>query len=383
MNRLRTFLLFLTLLTALGFGTAYGQEVHRLFENTVSISEDIPDDAFVVANEVSLSGTFADDVWAAGKNVRFDGGAHDDLRLASMEILTINGPVKGDLQAVTASGNMLLNTNTVVGASTWLRGPKQITVHGVYEGDVHIAAAKIVLGATFKGNVTLDSPEIRMLSGTHIEGDLTTVGEEIFPLPADVTLVGTQRQVPRTTNEVDTLLTQLRWNLLAAQFISSFLVGLLMIRLMPRYMGQSVDILLQFRGPCFTTGSLTLAIGAFVGYILVFTLYASGLGIFMLSVTGVFFYLGKIVVALAIGAKLLQTRNAFTFKRLMLALLLGLSLLYLLFSIALIGFTLYILISCWGMGALIIAIRSSQRVIQADIPPHLQKSNPAPEEESS
>lgn len=351
-------------------------ETRRLFEDAVTLADTFGNDAFVLANDVSLTGRFEDDLWAAGRTVRFNGEALDDLRLAGMDILTLDGPVGGDLIALAGTGNMLLDTRTSVQGDTQLRGNRQVTLRGRYRGDVRITAQRAVIDADIDGTLRLDAADIRVRSGTRIGGDLIRRGGDPVSLPEGVRLEGSQQSEPRTPSRLDATLQQWKWFLRVAQVLNAFLLGIVLIRFVPRFMGTSMDLLLQYRGPTLLTGLLFLLFGGLGGYLLLSTLLAGGLGGFLLLGTGMLFYAGKIPVALALGVYLLRGGGEFTFKRLALALLLGLLPLYLLFSVAFIGPPLYILLSCWGLGALVAAIRNSQRVIRTEIPPSLHQPDP-------
>jgi cytoskeletal protein CcmA (bactofilin family) len=348
-----------------------GKSVHHTDTET--------NDLFLLSDEARLEGIYEEDVWVAGRQVRFTGEAKNDLRLAGLEVLTVEGPVRGDLSAVAWAGNMLISTNAVVEGAATLQGNKRITVSGRFGGDVQISAPNVVVEAEIDGTLTVDAPEIRILPGTRIGGDLVSTGERDLQLARGVTLEGEQRQVASASTTLEDTLNQWMWLLKAAQILSALLVGLLLLRLVPRFMGRSVDLLITHRGACMGVGSITLLVGGAAGLLFLSTFYAGGTGIFLLTVTGLLFYMGKIVAALALGAFLLRSSDGFSFGRLSLAYLLGLLTLSLLFSVAIIGPPLYILTSLWGMGSLVLAIRQSQQVLHAEIPPHLQ----APESPSN
>ena len=361
---------------SLGRARSPAPETARLFENSVTLANTFTNDAFVIANDVSLTGIFEDDLWAAGRTVRFNGEAKDDLRLAGLEVLTVEGTVGGDLLAVAGTGNMLVETNTVVRGHAHLRGNQQVTVNGTFDGDLVITAKRTVIRGDISGTLTLDAADIRILPGTRIGGDLVRRGGDPVSFPDGVLVEGEQTTEPRAVSQLDSTLAKWKWFLRGAQLLNAFLVGIVLIRFLPRYMGNSVDLMLQYRGPTLFTGMLFLLFGGIGGYFLLPTVLASGLGVFMMATTGMLFYCGKLVVALALGVYLLRKDGGFTFARLALSLIVGLLPLYLLFSVAFIGPPLYILTSCWGMGALIAGVRNSQRVIRTEIPPNLQQPDP-------
>jgi cytoskeletal protein CcmA (bactofilin family) len=338
------------------------QDIWRIGEERIQLTAPVTRDAFLLANDIRVESEVQDDLWAAGRQVRFLGSARDDVRLAGLEVLMIDGPIDGDLTAVAGVGNLVVSTNTVLKGSALLKGNQQITVKGSLGGDVHVIGPRTEIHADIAGNLFLEADDIRILPGTRIQGNLYYPGESRIPLPAGVQLEGEQLPRPRGSSNLQQTLGQWKTLLWFAQWLNAFWIGLLLLRLLPRTMLQCVDQLLQRRGPVLTIGSLTLILGSLAGYFLLPSIFATGLGIFLLLGTGLFFYTGKIVVAMALGVYLLRKRESFSFKTLAVALLLGLLLLYLLFSVALIGTPIYILVSCLGMGSLLNSLRASQRI---------------------
>ena len=162
--------------------------------------------------------------------------------------------------------------------------------------------------------------------------------------------------------------------LMGIQFITAFVIGLLSLRVLPRFTGQNVDVLLHHRNPALTIGLLSFLVLSFSGYFLLASVLGTGVGIFLLLVTSVVFYLGKIMVAYALGLIILRQKTDLSFGKLTLALFIGLVVLYTAYSMVYIGDILYMMTSCWGMGSILVSIRNSQRVIKIEVPPPLNKT---------
>ncbi|MDA3874162.1 MAG: hypothetical protein PF795_09390 [Kiritimatiellae bacterium] len=356
------------------------RETWRLFETEVEFDGTALEDYFAVANDVTLSGHFKDDLWAAGRNVRFSGSVDSNLRLYSLEVLTVEGPVGGNLRAITSTGNLLLGANTVVTGDAHLFSGKRVTVKGRIERDLSIQASNVVIEAEVMGNLTLRAGDVQLLPGTRIYGDLIHYSDQSLPLPQGVEVLGERKQLPPAPSEIETTLRQWRWGLRAIQILTACILGLLMLRILPRFTGQNVDLVLHYRNPSLSIGFFSLILFGFAGYFLLPSLIGSGVGIFLLLITGLLFYLGKIVVAFAIGLALLRQKTDLSFGRLALALILGLLVLYTSYTIPYIGSALYVLTSCWGMGAMLTSIRNSQRVLQIELPPSHKPQNPSSEE---
>jgi len=345
-------------------------------QEAIDFSGTAEEDYFALARTAVLSGTFREDVWAAAEEVRFSGTAEDDVRLASARILTVDGRINGNLRGVSGAGNILVTTNAVVRGHTVLEGNQRITVKGRFEGNVRLAAPKLVVESEILGDLTVASSDVQLLPGTVVHGNLYTHTDRPLPLPEGVRVEGERISVEPGASDLRETLEGIYWTLKLVQFISALLIGLLLIRLLPRSTGQILDTVFQRRGPAMTVGVLALTLLGTGGYFLLFTVIGTGVGLFLLTVTGLLFYLGKIVVALALGLLLLRQRESLTLGRLALALILGLAVLYTLFSLAYIGTVIYLVASAWGAGAMLIALRNSQRVIKMQLPPELKNSEP-------
>ncbi|MEX2606060.1 MAG: hypothetical protein WD708_01845 [Kiritimatiellia bacterium] len=350
-------------------------ETWRMFETEVNFDGTALEDYFAVANDVSLSGAFKDDLWAAGRNVRFSGSVDSNLRIYSLEVLTVEGPVGGNLRAITSTGNLLVGADTVVTGDAHLFSGKRVTVKGRIGRDLSIQASQAVIEAEILGNLTLRAGDIQLLPGTRVHGDLIHYSTRSLPLPPGVEVLGERRQLPPAPSDIETFLRQWKWGLRAIQLLTSCILGLLMLRILPRFTGQNVDLVLHYRNPSLSIGIFSLILFGFAGYFLLPSLIGTGVGIFLLLITGLLFYLGKIVVAFAVGLTLLRQKTDLSFGRLALALILGLLVLYSSYTIPYIGSALYVMTSCWGMGAMLTSIRNSQRVLHIELPPSDKPAN--------
>lgn len=375
----RWLLLLLMSCTAL-YAEELPRETWRMFEAEVTFDGTAREDFFAVANDVNLSGSFKDDLWAAGRNVRFSGSVDSNLRLYSLEVLTVDGPVGGNLRAITGTGNLLVGANTVVTGDAHLFSSKRVTVKGRMERDLSIQASEAVIEAEIVGNLILRAGDIHLLPGTRVHGDLIHYSTQSLPLPQGVEVLGERKQLPPAPSEIESTLRQWKWGLRAIQLLTSCILGLLMLRVLPRFTGQNVDLILHYRNPSLSIGIFALVLFGFAGYFLLPSLIGTGVGLFLLLVTGLLFYLGKIFVAFAIGLALLRQKTDLSFGRLALALIIGLLVLYSSYTIPYIGSALYVMTSCWGMGAMLTSIRNSQRVLHIELPPsHTPSTNPTSE----
>ncbi|MGA0334045.1 MAG: hypothetical protein ACO3N7_08125 [Kiritimatiellia bacterium] len=371
MRRQRVRPFFLILLLS-GICTGLQADTRRLFEESVVFSERAEEDFFTLANEVVLSGEFDEDVWAAGRKIRFTGQIADDARFYALEMLQSDGLIEGNLWAASGVGNLLLDSNSVVYGNAVLQAGKRVTVRGRIDGDLWVEAPSVLIEAEILGNLTLRAGEIQLMPGTVVHGDLLNRNPKSLPLPAGVRVDGERKQISDEPGELSARIRNLKWMIRGLQFVSAYLIGLLLLRVLPRFTGQNVELLLHHRNPALSIGIFSFLFLSVTGYFLLLSVLGIGVGLFVLLLTGLLFYLGKIMVAYAIGMILLRQRSDLSFGKLALALFIGLLVLYSAYSLLYIGGALYFMTSCWGMGAILTSIRNSQRVLKIQVPPSLK-----------
>lgn len=330
-------------------------------------------DVFLFGRDlVEIDGTYHQDLWAAGRRVEFRGVAHDDVRLAAAEFLTVDGEMTGGTLRALSGQNLLVNTNAVLRGSVHLTATRNLTINGEFTGNVTARGSRIIVAARVDGDLTLNGSEITVMPDSRISGTLFYSGDRPPHLPQGVSDADPVALALPESGEV--LFSQYRWMIRAIQLFSSFLIGLLLVRFLPRFTGNCVETVLKLQPQCMFLGLMTTLLLGFTGYFLMVSVLGLGVGLFLWTLLGLLFYSGKIVLALALGALVVKHREPLTFFRLSLGLLVGLVLLYAVFSLPWIGTTVWIIISCWGMGAMIHSIRSSQRVLKLEIPLDLREN---------
>lgn len=348
-------------------------EERWIVQDEIILVADAKQDVFALANLVDLDGIYADDVWAGGRRVTFRGHAADDVRLFAAEVLTFDGIAEGGLRAI-SSGNMLVNTNSVVTGNAVLSAGRNLTVNGTFHGDLRASAPRLVMDVQVEGSLTLQSQDVTILASSRVGGNLY-YQSNTRPNAPDGVVAGEWIQVEPDTGMQDTL-RRWRWALRGIQLFTAFVVGLVMVRFLPRYTGYCVETMLKLQPSALLLGLFSSVVMGLCGYFLLPSVIGTGVGIIILLILFFLFYCGKIIAALALGATLVKHKVPLTFFRLSGGLFLGLAILYGLFALPFVGTTLWVLVSSWGMGAMIQTIRNSQRVLKLEIPDDLREDTP-------
>lgn len=344
--------------------------------DTLSLEVEARRDVFLFGNHVEIDGRYHADLWAGGRRVTFRGVGADDVRLFSSEFLTFDGIIQptGSLRGISL-GNLLVNTNAVIRGPARLTTARNLTLNGSFDGPLTLSAGRLVFSARVNGDVHLTSSDVVIMPGSRITGNLIVhnpeplsvpealVGGEIFHQPLDPDTIG----IPASWI----------WWFRIFQIINGFILGLLMVRFLPRFAGNSVEILLQFQPQTLLLGLLTALFLGLAGFALLASRMAAGAGILLLGALTFLGLAGHLLVALALGALLVRHRQPLTFFRLALGLLAGLFLLQGLFALPWIGGSLWFITAATGLGAAINTIRNTQNPLKLDIPaerPHIPRT---------
>lgn len=323
-------------------------------------------------NTVEMEGEYHEDVWGGGRRVTFRGHAQRDARLFATEVLKVDARVDGGLRAH-AMGNLLVNTNTVVSGHTVLSARESLTLNGAFTGDVRATAGRVVVDARVGGSLVLNAGETVILPGTRIEGDLLYETESAPGIPPGVVQGDVSRLVHADSTFEDAL-ARLHWQVTGALFLTCFVSGLLLVRLLPRFAGTCVENTLVLNAGTLVLGLVTTGTFFLGGLLLLPTHMGTGLGFLFLGLLCLLVFTGMLVSALSLGTLLVKHHSPLTFFRLSFGLLAGLVVLFGLLFLPWVGFPLWFLLSTWGAGAVVRTIRDSQRVLKLEIPENLRNT---------
>lgn len=368
MMRARTagtvFLLFATLGRAHGVDIATPQDYvlpagetasNELFLSTITarIEGHAADDVFAVAQKgLDIPGLLGGDAWLMARTVNLDGSAADHVR-GLAETFTVRGDLARGLAVMATTVH--LATGSVVHGYAAMLG-EHVMVEGRIEGPAQLLAQSVTLGGDLGGDVRLVAQDIVVLPGTRIGGNLIyTAPRELF-LDHSVQLGGEliRRAPDQAGASARSWADRMAFKVL--QFAASFLAGLPLILLFPRLTGRATRLLRHATPRVMMTGLAALfvlplaAVAAFISVI------GIPLALMVAAFYGILLYIAKVVVALALGAVVLQRPGPQSRSAVVGLLALGLFLLYAFASLPVVGGSVALLIGIMGLGALSLAL---------------------------
>lgn len=165
--------------------------------------------------DIQLIQPFDDDLLAAGHRVSVAGPVAGDTAVAGFD-LGLSAPIGGDLLAIGYDVSLLstIGGDATVAAIDLFVGPEariggdllasaaDARIDGAIQGDVQLAGRHVVVSGSIAGSLDVVADTLELLPGTRILGDLRFAGPDPVRKGDDVTIKGTIRhhyQEPEST----------------------------------------------------------------------------------------------------------------------------------------------------------------------------------------
>ncbi|NGX38372.1 MAG: hypothetical protein K1000chlam2_01545 [Chlamydiae bacterium] len=297
--KIRIFLAFL-----LAFFPLFGEEVHR--GNYTAASE-----------SVRITGVVTGNVYVIGSKITVEGQINGNL-IAFGAMIDIPGEVRGNARLIGG----------------------QVEIGGTIGGNVKAYTGQLNLDsqATIKGNLTYSSPEQAQIDpGATIDGKVT-----YNPFQ------GVFKGKWKKTFFLGARLTGLLMN-----FLFSFVIGWIFLKVFPQRTKKAVEILRKTPWKAFWIGLITVILIPIACLVLFITILGFPLGLALLAFSLLGFYTAKIFPILwAANACFPKLRLK---KHMLLILALGLIVFFILTQIPFVGGILSLAFTFFGLGAILLA----------------------------
>ncbi|MCZ7591499.1 MAG: hypothetical protein M5U15_04790 [Kiritimatiellae bacterium] len=341
------------------------------FYGTSAIFDGIAhDDIFALAQTIKYNGEAEGDVWLAAGEINVAGNIARHLRAAGQSFV-LKGAVDGDVTAFSSS--LQISTNAIIRGKLDAMA-QQASLEGQFDDDVHVIATSITLAGTYGEAVRIIGKDIIVMPGTRIAGDLNyTSPKELF-LDPSVVLGGKLNRLSAKQSPPSTARDYLQAAALhGAKAAAALLCGLALIALFPFYVARATREVQRSIFRCGAIGGLAF-IGAPIAAIgLALSLIGLPLAAITLALYGSLLYLGKIVLALAIGSVALRINRApGGFGQIAKMLIVGLVIIYALTFIPGFGGTIGLLIGIIGFGALVLSMVNGRAIVVRKAPSNKQ-----------
>lgn len=328
----------------------------------VEISGTVNGDVVVAGGQLLVDGTVNGDLLAAGGTINLTGEVTQDVRIAGGQI-TIGGKVGRNLTV--AGGNVEVTQSSEVGGGLLVAGGN-IMLSGEIPGDVTVFAGNLTIASKIGGNVNAYVGSMRLTSNASIEKDLVYTSEEEAMIDNNASISGqmlrktppegmTPKELPSVRSIYGNLF-RMRVQAAIIGFLSSLLVGVILLKLFPSFVETIINSLEKKVWASLAWGFVLMIFTPIALVVVMITIIGIPLALILFMFYFIFLYLAKIFVSYLIGSRLKKRLNL---QSSYLVMGVGLLAYYLLALAPLVGGLWAFVVTLVGFGASFLAIRKS------------------------
>lgn len=351
--------------------------------DNITIDGEIEGDFIGIAAKITTNGKVRNSVSVLCENYTHSGKIEGSVRIGAKSI-QINGKIGRSLLAF-CFADFQLGSKGSIGNDAIIES-NIINIDGTIYGKTKLTAEKVYITGIIENDIEIEADEIQILAPALIKGDLTYTSSKqaTIDISSGVTIVGdTKWNLPKDINgDSQKSFTGIVQNI--AELLAVFLFGIILFSFSGKYISETMNQLTNNFGITTAVGflstivfiiSLVILIVSLILMIVGATLISSNnavIGATILAIStlllpitsfitvsgGILLYSGKIVIALLIAfhiTKLTKSKTKIIGKT---KLLIGLVILFALFTVPYLGNLVKILVAIVGAGGIILGIKN-------------------------
>ncbi|HKK54283.1 MAG TPA: hypothetical protein VJ926_02065 [Patescibacteria group bacterium] len=323
---------------------------------------------YVVSNNITIEGVVNGDLIALAQNITVKGKVVGDIISASQN-LNVEGEVGGNIRSITNTASLinttvkrnvnLVGTNILISENSnisWdaLVLARVVEMRGTVQGSLHGVADKLLISGDVNKDVSFtinqnddyyQGEPIKITSDSNIKGNLNYSYNK--NLNIDKSLIAGAINFNKKNIENDWQ--KNIWNFIIAVF-SALVVGLVFISISKKEMTIIQEKANSRYGKSLLVGLGILFLTPIVSIILMMTIIGIPLGFIMLILWFITLYFAQIMVSLGLGKQIREKLFKAKKKNIMADLIIGITVLYLLFSIPIFGGVITFFSTLLGLG---------------------------------
>lgn len=330
--------------------------------SNLTIEGKITGDVICAGQSISITGDVAGDVICVGQSINISGKVGGSLRVAGNAI-NLSGKIAHSAMAFGAA--ITTSASSSVGWD-FLAYASALDARGNIGRDLHGGAGKANIAGQISGNLNLNfgaqdkNKQPLTIAGTaKINGDVkyTSVANAVIANGA-VIKGQTIHDLPKTTAKKSNFTNLGWWWWKLISIFSALVIGLILISFWREQILKITDLMLNKIGPSFGWGLLALLLTPLIIIILLITIIGIPLSLILLALWLIALYASKILVGILIGRSLINNYWPKQKDSLILAMIIGIVIAYLIFSLPIIGLFISLLAMLWGLGGIMLALKN-------------------------
>ena len=328
--------------------------------SNITVDGTVTGDVICAGQIININGAVEGDVICAGQSVNINGAINGSVRAAGNSI-NINGQIARNVMAFGAAVN--LGTEASVGWDM-LIGAATGEIRGKVGRDLYGGVASATIAGEIGKDVRLridnqksDKSGLIIMDEAIIGGNIIyTDKAEAFIASGAVIAGEITHNLPKVRK--DKTITSWGWGRLYSIF-SALVVGLVLISLWHKQIKKLTDKMLDKVGASIGWGVIIMFLAPIIAILLLITLIGMPLAFILIGVWLIALFISKILVGILIGRYLLKKFWEKKKDSLIFAMVIGIVIAWIIFSLPIIGWLLCLVAMWWGMGGIWLYFRKA------------------------
>jgi len=298
-------------------GKVINQNPYIVAGDNIDISGVVNGDVFAGAGKITVSGKINGDLIAGAGQVNISGEVTQNVRLGAGQV-NISGKIGKNL--LISSGDLEIAKTAII-SGYLLSGAGNISIFAPMGGNVTVGTGNVSIYSNINGNLKAASDQITLSPDTSIKGDFEYWSNNNPNLDAKTKILGKtiKHDLPQNTKTAFPKMdaTKIAGGFVGfaigvkiLSFISLLLIGFLMIKLYPNFMGQVEDNISKNFWKAVLTGFLVMIIFPISFIVLLVTVIGIPVAFILAAIYGIYIYLSKIFVIYWLGNKILVNNKS-------------------------------------------------------------------------
>ena len=319
--------------------------------NNITIEGVVNGDLIALAQNITVKGRVVGDIISASQNLNIEGEVSGNIRSIANTASLVNTTVKRNVNLV--GTNILISKNSNINWDALVLA-RVVEMRGTVQGSLHGVADKLLISGDVNKDVSFtinqnddyyQGEPIKITDDSNIKGDLNYSYNK--NLNIDKSLIAGAINFNKKNIENDWQ--KNIWNFIIAVF-SALVVGLVFISISKKEMTIIQEKANSRYGKSLLVGLGILFLTPIVSIILMMTIIGIPLGFIMLILWFITLYFAQIMISLGLGKQIRERLFKAKKKNIMADLIIGITVLYLLFSIPIFGGVITFFSTLLGLG---------------------------------
>ncbi len=331
---------------------------------TITIEGKVNGDIYCAGQTINISGEVAGDINCAGQSINISGPVAGSVRLAGNSV-SLDNKIGHNLMAagatiVTSAKSSIGWDMLVAGATAEARGNvgkdlygavANATIAGQIGRNVNLILSDKIKSAKPSPNITDNS--LTLANTAKIGGNLTYRSNNQASIESGAVVSGnTTHNLPKVSQAGQ------RFNILGwfwfrlFSIFSGLVVGLVLISLWREEIKKITDRMLEKVGPSLGWGVILMFLAPILTVLLLITIIGIPLGLILIGLWLIALMISKILVGIMVGRSILNSLWPAQKDSLIWAMIIGIIITYLIYSLPFLGWILALLAMWWGLGGI-------------------------------